>query len=264
MATKSEGKAIFKGTMSLGGLLNVGIKIIKATDDSGGYSFHEYHVCSPANLSRVGRKQYCKGCGKDLVGGDIIKGIEVSKDNVVLFTPTEIESLPLNTTRVIEIDRFSEPSEIRPILVEANYYMLPEKTSMKAFQLFRSGLMASSRVAVGKVALRNRENICAVSPVPGGALQMSLLRYDNEVREVPTVEVPEGTIVGGDELTLITKVIEKYAKPFSNLDYKDDYAEALEKLVVMKDSGQVIIPLENLSSRNMPSLEDALKNLLEV
>lgn len=227
-------KAVFTGTISLGGLISIPMKVVKATHDHD-VAFHEYHA---ADGARSGRKTICKGCGLELDSGDIVKGVEVSKGKVVTLTAQDLETLPLSSGRSIDIDRFVSASELSPLMFEeAAYFVTPEPGGEKPFSLLVEGARKAQKVAIGKITMRQREHICALAPTARGGMLMSLMRFSDEIREMPQVQ---GIQVAEDELELIGQVIKRYSKPFDHALYKDNYTEALKQLVSAKLNGTTI------------------------
>lgn len=217
-------------------------------------NLHEYHA---ADMGAGGRKKYCKACNKEITDADIVKGIEVTKGTVVTFTKEELASLPLSTTKNIEVDRFVEAGEINPLLMETDYYMSPRDGSDNAFNLFAEGLKKLKKVAVGKVAIAQRENLCVIHPV-NGKVVMSTMFWNEEMKQSPQVPKSEITEV---QLDLITQVIGKFSKPFNHADYSDQYLTALRAMAQKKTNGEAITVVAE-QQQPTQNLEDALRALV--
>ena len=247
-------RAIFKGAILLGSF-PIPIQVVKATKDHD-VAFHEYHS---TDLARTGRKSICKGCGKDLESAEIIKGVEVSKGNIVCFSKEEMESLPLKSTREIAIERYVGIGELNPLMFESAYYVTPsEDYAVKAFTQFVKGLQKLHKIAIGKVAMRSREQLCALQPLNGG-LVMNTMYYQDEIRGMPQTKTAE---VNDGEVELISQVISKFSKPFEHGVYTDDYTDAVNTMVDAKMKGQPLPVMQMAANKEAPALEDALKDLL--
>jgi len=248
----TEGRPIFKGAISLGSFL-IPMRIIKATSEHD-VRLHEYHA---TDMGRVGRSKPCKVCGAILNEDSIVKGMEVTKGDVLTFTKQELESLPVKSTKTIEIDRFVAADELNPLMFDGAYYVLPEDIGVKAFELFVSGLKRERRVAIGKIALRQREHICAIFP-SGNGLMLNTLHYHDEIRDMPSV--PKAQVIE-DEVELIRQVIKKYTKPFEHAAYSDEYTTAIQALVDAKLKGEAV-PVAEEKKVETQNLKDALLGLL--
>ena len=214
----------------------------------------EYHInCGGAG----GRKKYCKKCNMEIGEADIVKGLEVTKGTVVTFTKEELASLPLSTTKNIEVDRFVEAGEINPLLMETDYYMSPRDGSDNAFNLFFEGLKKLKKVAIGKVAIAQRENLCVIHPV-NGKVVMSTMFWSDEMKQSPQVPKSEITEV---QLDLITQVIGKFSGIFNHADYSDKYLSALNQMAQEKLSGKELT-VATAQPKPQENLEDALRALV--
>jgi DNA end-binding protein Ku len=249
MVTKSRG---FKLTMVIGGLLLIPVRLEKAIADSK-VSLHEYHK---DDMGEGGRKAYCKLCGKDIGEGDILKGLEVSKGKVVTFTKEELENLPISTTRNIEVDTFVEVKNIDRLTLETPYYLSPDEASGQAYALLMQGLKKSGKVAVGKFALRNRENLCVIYPVNKG-LVLSIMCWQEELKDAPSIPKVELTDAQAEMMGV---VISKFSKPFNYGGYSDKYNDALKNLAERKLNGEVITVAPE-APKAQQNLEEALKAL---
>ena len=235
----------------VGGLLNIPIKLDKATRDSK-VSLHEYHK---DDMGAGGRKRYCKSCDKELGEGDVVKGLEVTKGQIVTFTKEEMESLPLSSCRTIDVV-FAEAKEINPLMLDTNYHIVPQDIGSQAFNLLMEGLKKSRKVAIGKVAIKQRENLCVIRPVSGG-LDLTTMFWSDELKEVPQVPKSE---VSADQLELITTVIGKFTKPFNYAEYSDKYNDALVEMAQKKLAGETIsVAVQQQPQQN---LTDALRALV--
>ncbi len=251
-STKTTAKG-WSLAICVGGLLNIPIKLDKATRENK-VSLHEYHK---DDMGAGGRKVYCKTCNKELDKDDIVKGLEVTKGQVVTFSKEEMDSLPLNSTRTIDVV-FAEAKEINPLMLDTNYHIVPQDIGSQAFNLFMEGLKKSKKVAIGKVAIKQRENLCVIRPVNGG-LDLTTMFWSDELKDVPQVPKNEVTPT---QLELITTVIDKFTKPFNYAEYSDNYNDALLAMAQKKLAGETIsVAVQQQPQQN---LEDALRTLAGV
>ncbi len=249
MVTKSRG---FKMSISIGGMFLIPVRVEKAISDSSKVTLHEYHK---DDMGAGGRKVYCKSCGKELATTDIVKGFEVSKGQVVAFSKEELESLPLSTTKNIEIDGFVEAGKINRTYFDATYFVSPDEASVQAYNLLVHGMKNSGKVAVGKLALRNRENLCIIYTNNSGLI-LSTMCWHDEAKDCPTI--PKVTI-SDVQAELMSTIINKYSKDFVHTNYSDKYNDALRTMAEQKINGEIIsVTPEESKPQN---LEDALRAL---
>jgi len=242
-----------KMSISIGGMFLIPVKLDNVAREAKS-NLHEYHK---EDMGAGGRKKICKACGKELITEDIVKGLEVSKGNVVTFSKEELASLPLSTTKNIEIDRFVDATELDTLTFDTGYYLSPQEVGAEnAFNLLLEGMKKLGKVAIGKVAIAQRENLCAIRLVNDG-LVLSTMFWNSEIQPAPQVKKPQTT---NEQVDLITQVIGKYSKTFNHEDYSDKYLDTLNMMATKKLAGEVIPVATTQEPRQ--NLEDALKALV--
>ncbi len=242
-----------KMSISIGGMFLIPVKLDNVTSETKS-NLHEYHK---EDMGAGGRKKICKKCNKDITEADIVKGLEVSKGNVVTFTKEELASLPLSTTRNIEIDRFVEAKELNPLTFDTGYYLSPQEVGAEsAFNLLMEGMKKLGKVAIGKVAISQRENLCVIRPVNGG-LVLSTMFWNSEIK--PSPQVPKQQVTD-EQVDLITQVIGKFSGAFNYTDYSDKYLGALSQMAQDKLTGKELTTVAQ--PKPQENLEDALRALV--
>src|SRR5476649_2371230 len=118
---------------------------------------------------------------------DLVKGYEVSKGEYILLTNEEINSVKLESTKTIDIERFVAEGEIDRIYWDHPYFLAPDgKLAQEAFAVIREAMKKSGQIALGRVVLSTRERILALEPRDNGILAYSL-RTDDEVRKATEI-----------------------------------------------------------------------------
>src|SRR5919197_183574 len=145
------------GSISFG-LVNIPIKLYSAAEEKA-FSFNQ--LCQ--NGHRIQYKRWCSVEDREVSYEEVQKGYEISKDNYVLIQKQELENIKLKTTKTIDIKEFVEAKEVDPIFIQKSYYVSPDsKTPDKAYLLLVNILKNTGRVAIGKVVLREREQLGAL------------------------------------------------------------------------------------------------------
>ncbi|MEI9963760.1 MAG: Ku protein [Caulobacteraceae bacterium] len=124
---------------------------------------------------------------------DIVKGYEVDKGRYVIVSQDEINSVRLESTRTIDIDRFVDVDDIDRIYWNDPYFMAPDgKMAAEAFTVIREAMAKQNRIALARVVLHQRERLLAIEPRGKGMLAYSLRTYD-EVRDPAEIfdSIPE-------------------------------------------------------------------------
>lgn len=98
-------------------------------------------------------------------------------------------------------------------------------------------------VAIGKVVLKDRENVIALRPYQRG-LVMHVLNYLDDMK--PVDEIPEMSNTKAklepQEISLGKVLVQKYrSKEFDIGDYSDTYVKELRKLIEAKNKGKKFV-----------------------
>ena len=106
--------------------------------------------------------------------------------------------------------------------------------------LFRDALENSGKVAVAKVALRQREALAALR-VREGVITLETLLWPDEVRKPDFGFLDEDIEVRSQELKMAASLIDTMTEDFDPDQYHDSYREALEEVVRAKVEGNDIV-----------------------
>lgn len=253
-------RSIWKGHIRFS-LVTIPIQVFNAVESKGNISFKQIHK---ADNGRVGYKKVCKECEEVLGREDIVKGFEYEPDQFVLLTGEELDSVKLESTRAIDIEAFVDIEEVHPSRFEAVYYLGPSaKAAIDTFSLFCETLRSTGKAGIGRIILRDREDVVLLTPHEN-ALIMYKLRYPYEIRDV--AEVPDVKIGKIDEsqLKLAKTLVDSLSMSFDEVDFEDRYRDALLDLVDQKVAGKEIVKItEEGEEEPVVDIMAALKKSIE-
>ncbi|OLC15620.1 MAG: Ku protein [Chloroflexi bacterium] len=230
-------RSMWKGVVSFG-MVSIPIRLYNATESSAKVSFRQ--LC-PDHHSPISYKRWCAEGEHEVQYGEILKGFEVGKDRYVIINDKDLDNIPLATAHSIDITEFVPSDDIEPgLYYNSAYYVEPEELGKKPYHLLRKALEATGRMAVAKIALRDREHLAALHPM-NGALLMNTLHWPDEIRSIEGLKGLEGEVkINPKELEMAKALIESLADSFDASRYKDEYREAVMKVVQAKIDGEVI------------------------
>jgi DNA end-binding protein Ku len=230
-------RAIWKGAVSFG-LVNVPVKLYAATGEKD-VKFHQVHR---EDGGRIRYRRVCSIDGEEVAYSDIAKGYETEDGELVVLTDEDFAELPLKTGREIDVVEFVPADQVDPIMFAKCYYLEPEKTAAKPYALLREALLATDRMAVVKVALRQRETL-AVLRVRDKVICLQTMLWPDEVREADFDILDADVDLRPQEMQMASSLVESLANDFDPDQFSDNYAEALRELIDAKvSSGQVRRP----------------------
>jgi DNA end-binding protein Ku len=228
-------RSIWAGAISFG-LVVIPVKLYAATEQRD-ITFRQVHREDGA---RIQFKRVCTLDGEEVPYSDIAKGYELPTGDMVVLTDEDLADLPLVTAHRIEVLHFAPSAQVEPILAAKSYYLEPEQTGTRAYVLFRDALEESGKVAVAKVALRQREALAALR-VREGVITLETLLWPDEIRKPDFAFLDEDIEVRSQELKMASSLIETMTEDFEPDQYHDTYREALEAVVQAKVEGNDVV-----------------------
>ncbi len=229
-------RAIWKGAVSFG-LVNVPVRVFAATQEHD-IRFHQVHQ---ADGGRIRMRRTCSVCGEEVAYDQLAKGYESPDGRLVVLTDEDFGNLPLVTGHEIDVVEFVPGSQVDPIMFGRTYYLEPEARAAKPYALLREALASTERMAVVKVALRQRESL-AVLRVRDRVIVLQTLLWPDEVREPEFDILAEEVDLRPQELAMAQSLVESLATDFAPDAFEDDYAKAVSALVEAKLEGAEPVP----------------------
>src|SRR5437660_1657741 len=249
----------WKGYLKIS-LVNIPIKVFPATDAAATLGFNQLHAeCQ----TRIQQKRWCPTCAKEVPNTDIVKGYEFEKGRWVVIEEEDIQKVRVESTRVINLEKFTADPAIDPIYLERAYYLAPDgPVAREAFAVIRDGM--KGKAGIGKVALYGREYLVKVQPREQG-LVMYTLRHAAEIRSMEAIdelaEMPEK--VKPEEVKLARQVMGTFEGSVDLDDYRDDYQVGLREIIDAKIEGREIVAPEIEAPPKVVNLMEALRKSLD-
>src|SRR5690606_25793160 len=188
---------------------------------------------------RIRYQRVCSVCGQQVSYDDIAKGYDLGGGEIELLTDEDFEGLPLSTSRAIDVLEFVPADQIDPILCDKAYYLEPEGTATKPYVLLRDALSDSDRVAIVKIALRQREQLATLR-VRDGVLVLNTMLWPDEVRTPDFAFLDEKIEARPPELAMAASLIESMSADFKPEEFTDEYREALQQVIDAKVAGREV------------------------
>jgi DNA end-binding protein Ku len=191
---------------------------------------------------------------------ELVKGYEVSKGEYILLTQEEINSVKLESTKTIEIERFVAEDEIDRLYWDNPYFMAPDgKLAQEAFGVIRTAMEQSGQIALGRVVIGTRERILALEPRDKGILAYTI-RSNAEVRKPDEIFAAISDKAADPAMISIAeKIIEQQEGPFDPSKFVDRYEEALKQLIEDKKKGHKPAKVAEPEDTNVVDLMEALR-----
>jgi DNA end-binding protein Ku len=248
-------RAIWKGAVSFG-LVNVPVRLFAATQEHD-IRFHQVHR---EDGGRIRMKRTCSIDGEEVPYDQIAKGYESPDGRLVVLDDEDFASLPLRTGREIEVVEFVPVEQVDAIMYGRTYYLEPEARAAKPYVLLREALEATQRLAIVKVAMRQRESL-AVLRVRDRVIVLQTLLWPDEVRTPDFDILDQDVDLRPQELTMAQSLIESLASDFEPDAFEDEYATALAEMVEAKLEGAPPVPVAEVEAGASTEVVDLLTAL---
>lgn len=225
MAARSS----WKGALTFG-VVSCPVRLFNAAEERS-VRFRTLHrKCGqPVQMPR-----WCPRCEEK--AEDVVKGYEYAREQFVPIEDHDLEQLPLTTARTVEVVEFVEPGAVDVRAYGKPYFVAPEDAGKKAFALLLGALAQTGLMAIGKIAMRDRERLVAVRAY-GQVLLLQVLHWADELRPAEEVQVALPA-VAEKELGLAVTLVEAMKGKGDLSAHRDLYREALMELVQAKLEGR--------------------------
>lgn len=245
-------RAMWKGAISFG-LVTIPVAVYPATEERS-LRFNQLHA---KDDGRIRYKRVCSVCGEEVPYEEIVKGYEYEKDRYVTLTDDELDAVPVESSRAIDILRFVDLDEIDPIYFKKSYYLVPEEVGAKAYALLREAMSQDGKVGIAKVSFRDKEHLATIR-FKDRAFVLETMFWPDEIREAEGADVDAK--VRPQEVEMARQLIESLSGPFDPEAYRDEYREALLAIVEKKVAGEEIKVAEEAEApAKVVDLMEALK-----
>jgi DNA end-binding protein Ku len=250
-------RASWSGFLRLS-LVSCPVSLVPATTEAKRVRFNQLNAKTG---NRVQQQLIDSKTGEIVDRDEIVKGYEYDRGRYVTVTDDELKALQIESSKIIDLDRFVDRDEVDPIYLETPYYVYPDgELAAETFRVIGEAMLHKNKVGLGRVTISSRERQVLVEPRDGG-LVMSTVRSTDEVRPAEFGPPPKGEI-DADMVAIAESIIERRSGAFDPASFRDQYQDALRELVAEKTKGQVVAPREVTEPPKVINLMEALKRSL--
>src|SRR5437588_7430345 len=214
---------------------------------------------SPA-ATRITLRPHDPGTGEGIEKGQIVKGYESSRGQFLTFSDEERKALDVESSKVVDLEKFVAGSDINPVYFDSPYYVYPDgPIAVEALRVIGAAMAEAGVVGLGRLTLSRRERMVMVEP-RGTGMALFTLRAAGEVR-APQFGSAEGDL-DAEMVAIAGAIIRQRNGNFDPSTYHDRYQEALQQLIEAKMKGVTIEPRAVSTPSPVIDLMAALKRSL--
>jgi DNA end-binding protein Ku len=237
------------------------VRLFPASSSADKISFNNL---VPETLARISMVPTDPATGKPVPRDQLVKGYEFEKGRYVIVSDEELETLQIESNRVIDVTQFVDDDQVDPLYLDSPYWLAPDgKMANETFRVIVEGMRREKKAGVGRLVLSSRERAVLLSP-RGKGIMIRTLRAPEEVRREGAYfeEIEEGPL---DEsaIALARQIVTQRTAEFDPKMFADRYQEALAELIKAKIKGEKIVSVEVSAPPPVVDLMAALKKSLE-
>jgi DNA end-binding protein Ku len=193
----------------------------------------------------------------------MVKGYELIKDQPIIITDAELDTIKLKTAKAVEIVEFVKSVDFDPRMPEKHYFVAPDKKGggVKPFSIMLQAMIDTGLYAVGRVMMRSttgKETLVLLRPF-GDVLLMHTLVWPDELRDASELRY-ERIPVSDRERNLGKQLVEAMLGDGDFTKHHDRYHKGLVELLLTKSEGREIKAPE--AEDEAPAPADAVDALM--
>jgi DNA end-binding protein Ku len=251
-------RSIWNGTLAVGEVI-VPIKLFSVVQQHR-VQFREVRL---ADSSRIRHQRVNSESGEEVPSAEIRKAYEREDGRQVVLTDEEIAAASGPRTKVIQIEHFTDGTQIDPIFYERPYMLGAQAGGERAYSVLREALTRSGKVGIGRFVLRTREQLVALAP-HGEALRLYTMRFADELVRSADLDLPSmAHKPTTKELQMAERLIDALAAAWEPQSYEDRHRDAVMAVIESKAAGHVVQAPERNAPEPVPDLLAALTQSVE-
>src|SRR6516164_652443 len=210
--------------------------------------------------ARITLRPHDPATGEEIDKTEVVKGYEYDRGQFVTFTAEELKALDVESSKIIDLEKFVPGRSIDPVYYDSSYYVYPDRPiAVEALRVIGAAMTETGLVALGRLTLSRRERMVIVEP-RGMVMALYTLRSANEVR-APQFGHAEGDL-DAEMVAIAAAIIRQRTGNFDPSTYRDRYQAALQELIEAKMKGLTIKPRPLSTPPPVIDLMAALKRSL--
>jgi len=250
-------RASWNGFLRLS-LVSCPVALVPATTEAKRVRFNQLNS---ETGNRVQQQLVDSQTGEVVDRDQIVKGYEYERGRYVTIDDDELKALQIESSKIIDLERFVDGDEVDPVYLDTPYYVYPDgELAAETFRVIGEAMEHKNKVGLGRVTMSGRERLVLVEPRDGG-LVMSTVRSADEVRPAGFGPAAKGEI-DPDMVGIAETIIDRRSGHFEPASFRDRYQDALRELVAQKTKGQGVAPREVTEPPKVINLMEALKRSL--
>ncbi len=233
----AEQRPIWRGQLRLA-LVSCPVALYAAHHERANLHFH---FINPQTGHRVKMITLDAGNEHPVKRGDLARGYEYKKDHFLILSDEDFESVKVESSTTLKIDKFVETKDVDPVYFDTSYYVAPDgEGDQDVYVVLRDAIARTGRMALSRLVIGRRERAVGILPMGKGLVLHTLFEArdlnasDRLFADVPSAK-PDKEMVD-----LAALLIDRQTAAYEPVDTEDKYESRLRSLIEAKIAGQEI------------------------
>ncbi|MBV9248614.1 MAG: Ku protein [Acetobacteraceae bacterium] len=230
-------RPIWRGHLRLA-LVSCPVALYSAKHDRAAIRFN---LINPETGNRIRMVTQDAETGKELSRRELVKGYEFRKDNYLLLTDEDLNSVKVESSSVMTVEKFIEAGSIDPLYYDTSYYVAPDgEAGRDVYAVLREAIAEAGRVALSRVVIGQRERTVALRPMDDGLIAHTLYEQ-RDINDANAIFGNAAEIKTDPAMVELAKqLIDRQTTQFEPADMEDRYETRLRTMIEAKLKGQGI------------------------
>ena len=230
-------RSIWRGHLRLA-LVSCPVALYSAKHDR---STIRFNMINPETGNRIKMLTVDAETDKELQRRDLVKGYEFKKNHYLLLSDDDFESVKVESSSVMTIEKFVEKNSIDPIYFNASYYLAPDGNAGRdVYAVLLEAISDTGRVALSRVVIGQRERTIALMATNGG-LVAHTLDEQRDINDAKQIFDDVAEVKTDPEMVQLAKqLIDRQTAKYDPSDIEDRYETRLREMIDAKLKGEGI------------------------
>jgi DNA end-binding protein Ku len=209
-----------------------------------------FNMINPETGNRIRMLTVDADTGKELARRDLVKGYEFAKNRYLLLTDADFDSVKVESSSIMTIEKFVDAESIDPVYYDESYYLAPDgEAGADVYAVLRDAIAETGRVALARVVIAQRERTIGIRATDQGLVAQTLSeqRDMNNAAEIYSAASREKS--DPEMVKLAVELIDRQTGGYDPSDVEDRYETRLRAMLDAKLKGEGI-------DREQPAAED--------
>src|SRR5438874_5563074 len=188
--------------------------------------------------TRITLRPHDPRTGEEIEKREIVKGYEYNRGQFVTFTTEELKALDVESSKVIDLEKFLTRNDIDPVYFDSPYYVYPDgPIAVETLRVIGAAMAEAGVAGLGRLTLSRRERMVMIEP-RGTGMALFTLRAAAEVR-ASQFDSANGDL-DAEMVAIAGAIIRQRTGKFDPGTFRDGYQEALQQLGAVSTPSPVI------------------------